>query len=42
MLKNDVIVVNDADKDNTLKVIKEWEYKYLKLIRVINKENGAI
>lgn len=42
VLKNDAIVVNDAGKDNTLKVIKEWEYKYLELIRVINKEDGAI
>ena len=37
----ELLVVNDGSKDNSLEIAKEYEKKYPKTIRVIDKENGG-
>ena len=36
-----VVVVNDGSKDSSLEIALEYERKYPKTIRVIDKENGG-
>ena len=38
----EIILVNDGSKDNTLSIMREYEEKYPKLIRVIDQENQGI
>ena len=37
----ELLVVNDGSKDNSLEIAKEYEKKYPKTIKVIDKENGG-
>lgn len=37
----ELLVVNDGSKDNSLAIAKEYEKKYPKTIKVIDKENGG-
>lgn len=37
----ELLIVNDGSKDNSLKIAKEYEKKYPKTIKVIDKENGG-
>lgn len=37
----EIIIINDGSKDNTLKIAKEYEKKYPKIIKVVDKENGG-
>ena len=37
----ELIIVNDGSKDNTLKIAREYEKKYPKVVKVIDKENGG-
>lgn len=39
---DEVIVVNDGSKDDTLKVISDWQVQYPQLIRVVDKPNGGV
>ena len=38
----EIICVNDGSTDNSLKILKEWECKYPKTIRIIDKPNGGM
>lgn len=42
-IKEDIelIIVNDGSTDDTLKIAKEYQKKYPKVIKVIDKENGG-
>ena len=37
-----VLLINDGSKDNSLKVIKEYEKNYPEHIKVISKENEGV
>lgn len=37
----EVIVVNDGSTDNSLNIIKEYAFKYPRLIKVVDKQNGG-
>ena len=37
----EIIIVNDGSKDDTLKIAKQYEKKYPKVIKVIDKPNGG-
>jgi len=37
----EIILVNDGSRDKSLQILKEYEKKYPKLIKVINKKNGG-
>ena len=37
----ELIIVNDGSKDKTLKIAREYEKKYPKVVKVIDKENGG-
>ena len=37
-----VLLIDDGSKDNSLKVIKEYEKNYPKKIKVISKENEGV
>ena len=37
----EIIIVNDGSKDDTLKIALDYEKKYPKIIKVIDKENGG-
>ena len=37
-----VLLIDDGSKDNSLKVIKEYEKKYPKKIKVISKKNEGV
>lgn len=37
----EVLIVNDGSKDNSLNIAKEYEKKYPKIFKVIDKENGG-
>lgn len=39
--KLEVLIVNDGSKDRTAEIAKEYENKYPKLFKLINKENGG-
>ncbi len=43
VVKNDIeiIIVNDGSTDNTLKIANDYQKKYPKIIKVIDKENGG-
>ena len=38
----EVIAINDGSTDNSLKILRKYEKKYPKLIKVIDKENGGL
>lgn len=38
----EIIAINDGSKDNSLKILKKYEKKYPKLIKVYDKENGGL
>lgn len=37
----EIIIINDGSQDNTLKIAKDYEKKYPKIIKVVDKENGG-
>lgn len=37
----EIIIINDGSKDNTLKIALEYQKKYPKIVKVIDKENGG-
>lgn len=38
----EIIAVNDGSTDNSLKILKKYEKKYPKLLKVYSKENGGL
>ena len=38
----EIIAVNDGSKDNSLTILKKYEKKYPKLLKVYDKENGGL
>ena len=38
----EIIAVNDGSKDNSLKILKKYQKKHPKLIKVYDKENGGL
>ena len=38
----EIIAINDGSKDNSLKILRKYEKKYPKLIKVYDKENGGL
>lgn len=38
----EVILINDGSKDNTLKIMKKYQKKYPKLLKVIDQENQGL
>lgn len=38
----EIIAINDGSKDNSLQILKEYELKYPKLIRVLSQENQGL
>ena len=38
---NEILVIDDGSKDNTLKIAKEYEKKYPGIVKAIHKENGG-
>jgi len=37
--KIEIIAINDGSTDNTLKILKKWQKKYPKIIKIINQKN---
>ncbi len=37
----EIIIINDGSKDKTLKIAKEYEKKYPKIVKAVDKENGG-
>jgi len=37
----EVLIVNDGSKDNSINIAKEYEEKYPKIFKVVDKENGG-
>ncbi len=37
--KIEIIAINDGSTDNTLNILKSWQKKYPKIIKIINQEN---
>lgn len=38
----EILAVNDGSKDNSLKILKKYEKKYPKILKVYDKENGGV
>ena len=38
----EIIAINDGSKDNSLKILKAYEKKYPKKVKIIDQENGGI
>lgn len=37
----EILLINDGSKDNTLDILREYEHKYPKVVRVLDKPNGG-